>query len=544
MIVGGYPGPAMLISKADTITLANEQTMELLNEDSSWWDGMTVWRGAARAGLANRRSIQLARPSGHVVYEWQAVRLDGSDLLLLGRDATLERRLRHTLTESRQRYKDLVEISSDFAWETGSDGRLVFVSPRGALGFSAEALINRSLHELVIEDDPDSPLPFDSRRQIDCTELWLRCANGEPAYIQSAIRPLFDRCGIWIGARGVCRDLTEQALRSAELSRIRDRERVLNRIVHTLRDQVDAGKALEVATWETTRALGATGCAIHRIGLDGAASLAANAGDQLESRQLTEVLNRLIATATKTTAGLIEHHDNQLTFLVCCSRFRQTINGSVCIWRDAAAPWDDDARELISGVADRIGITHAQLTYQEHLRHLSERDSLTGLFNRRTFLERLEEMLSWRGIGTSALLYIDLDNFKAVNDLRGHHQGDMVLREVAALITNSIRPGDLAGRMGGDEFVVWLARADEQAAIAMTRRLLVGIAGLRQLSANDERPIGMSVGIAVHLSGQDESIAALIERADSAMYKAKLNCKGNFSIAAGYILDETLVKKP
>ena len=69
--------------------------------------------------------------------EWTATLLPDGSLLLFGHDATLERQLRRTLTESRQRYKDLVDISSDFAWECAADGRFVFVSPRGALGFSA-----------------------------------------------------------------------------------------------------------------------------------------------------------------------------------------------------------------------------------------------------------------------------------------------------------------------------------------------------------------------------------------------------------------------
>lgn len=533
-IVVGYPGAAILVTDHDEVLAANVLAGVLLAEDAGWWAGLALWRSAAFSGLPALHSTPLDRPSGPAVYEWTAVPVDGARLLMLGRDATLERQLRLTLTESRQRYKDLVEVSSDFAWETGADGRFVFVSPRGALGWPAEALVGRHPRELAIAGDGagdgDLPLPFETRRPVERAELWLRGADGASVYVQTSAKPLFDGDGGWTGARGVCQDLTAQVLQNAALARTRNRERVLDRIVHTLRDQLDASKALEVAARETTRALEATGCAIHRIAADGGSTLVANFGLPLDGH-----LAGLIRESGQ-SAEPLERRMGPLSVLICRTRFRQNVNGTVSVWRShGTEPWDDDARALISGVADRIGITHAQLAYQEHLRHLSERDSLTGLFNRRTFLERLEEMLGWRDFGTSALLYIDLDNFKAVNDLRGHHQGDEALRAVADLIGAGIRPGDIAGRMGGDEFVLWLARTGEHGAATVARRLLVGIQELQTLSAAADKPLGLSIGIAVHEPGEGEGVAALIERADTAMYQAKTHGKGSFTLAPPHL---------
>ena len=533
-ILAGYPGAAILASGRasgqDEVLAANPLAAAMLAEDPGWWDGLALWRNAALSGLPSLQSTPLARPSGPAVYEWTAVPVGGSLLLMLGRDATLERQLRLALTESRQRYKDLVEVSSDFAWETDADGRFAFVSPRGALGLPAEALVGHHPRELAIGDDADLPLPFETRRPVERAELWLRGADGACVYVQTSAKPLFDGDGTWSGARGVCQDLTAQVLQNAELAKTRNRERVLDRIVHTLRDQLDASKALEVAARETTRALEATGCAIHRIAADGGSTLVANFGLPLDGH-----LAALIRESAQ-SAEPLERRMGPLSILICRTRFRQSVNGTVSVWRPhGTAPWDDDARALISGVADRIGITHAQLAYQEHLRHLSERDSLTGLFNRRTFLERLEEMLGWRDFGTSALLYIDLDNFKAVNDLRGHHQGDEVLRAVAGLIGSGIRPGDLAGRMGGDEFVLWLARTGEHGAAAVARRMIAGIKTLQSLSATPDKPLGLSIGIAVHEPGEGEGVAALIERADTAMYRTKTHGKGDFTLAQPHV---------
>ena len=533
MMITGYPGPAVLVSTEGAVLAMNTWAEALLATDPSWWQNMALWHDSAQIGVTDPRSTQHSGPDGPMFYDWQAVPMSQARLLLLGRDVTLERRLRQTLTESRQRYKDLVEISSDFAWETDQEGRFIFVSQRerGVLGFSVDSLIGLHPRSLMIHDDPDMPLAFESRRPIDRAELWLHSADDSPACVQTSVKPLIDGHGVWRGARGVCREITEQVNRSAELSRIRNRETVLNHISHTLRDQLDAAKALEVAAFESTRALEAIGCAIHRIDGDGSPSLAAAFGNDMDGRLAGGRLSALLE-AVAVAEEAVERQFGDLSLLACHTRFRQVVNGTVCVWRGAAsAPWDDDARTLIAGVADRIGITHAHLAYQERLRHLSERDSLTGLFNRRTFLERLEEMLSWRDFGTSSLLYIDLDNFKAVNDLHGHHQGDKVLGAVSVLIDAGIRPGDLAGRMGGDEFVLWLARTNEQTAVKVVQRLLTGVESLRSLSAGPDHPLGLSIGIAVHYPGLGETASALIERADTAMYQAKLHGKGGYCLA-------------
>ena len=538
-VMAGYPGAVLLVLDGDEVLAANGLASVLLAEDQGWWEELSPWRAAAQAGSAGSRSTQLQRPSGIEVYEWLAVRLDDRRLLLLGNDVTLERQLRQTLTESRQRYKDLVDISSDFAWETGPDGCFVFVSPRGALGYPAEALVGRSPRDLVIasegEEGADLALPFDAERPVDRAEIWLRRADGNAAHVQTTVKPLFDSRNCRIGARGVCRDFTEQTLRLNELSRTRNRERVLNHIVHTLRDQLDAAKALEVAARETTRAISASGCVIHRLETDGAGTIAASFGEPATAGFPGDWPGDWLLSALPgivTTAEPLEYRMGAVSVLACRTRFRQTVNGTVCVWREAdGVPWDEDALQLIAGVADRIGITHAQLAYQDRLRHLSERDSLTNLYNRRTFLERLEEMLTWRDFGPSSLLYIDLDNFKAVNDLRGHREGDAVLRAVAGLISQGIRPGDLCGRLGGDEFLLWLARSEEEGGVTVAKRLLAGIETLRSLSAGPERPLGLSIGIAVHIPNTQESVTALIERADTAMYQAKVHGKGSYCVA-------------
>ncbi|TWA90762.1 PAS domain S-box-containing protein/diguanylate cyclase (GGDEF)-like protein [Azospirillum brasilense] len=528
-LLAAFPGPAIRLDSAHAVAAANAAADELLCAGGRWLADIQGWLAmcSVAPGL---RSLPVELPRGVMIVEWAATPLPDGEILLLGRDATLERQLRQTLIESRRRYKDLVEVSSDFAWETGSDGRFVFVTPKGALGYTSDALIGRNPKDLAVAEWGDLPLPFDSRRPVDQAELWLKRVDDLPAcFVVSAV-PLFGPQGEWMGARGVCRETTEQVLRSAELARVRNREKMLAHIVHTLRDQLDAQKALHVAAVETARALGADGCRIYRATEAGALRPAADFAAEIPQ----ELLSDLLPPVLEEIAGSEDPHELTLganRLLAARTEHRQAVNGAVVIWRgDDSDPWDDEDRMLLSGVADHIGIAHAHLAYQERLRRLSERDGLTGLFNRRTFFERLEEVLDRPDTGPSALLYVDLDNFKAVNDLHGHQQGDAVLKAIGGLLTNGVRPGDLPGRLGGDEFVLWLGRTDEGQAVAVAERLLAGMAALRHLSASPDKPLGLSIGIAVHRVGR-ETVQELTDRADSAMYDAKKRGKGHYAVA-------------
>ncbi|MCW2245992.1 diguanylate cyclase (GGDEF)-like protein/PAS domain S-box-containing protein [Azospirillum fermentarium] len=536
-IVGSFPGAAMRLDAGGGIVAANPAAEELSGSDGAWLADVRHWLTSASVA-PGVRAVPVEAARGAMVIEWSAVPLADGGALLLARDATLERQLRHTLTESRQRYKDLVEASSDFAWETGGDGRFVFVTPKGALGYGADALIGRHPRELCVEEWGDLPLPFDTQRPVDQSELWLKGADGSMSCVVASAVPLYSPSGRWLGARGVCRDITEQVMRSAELARVRNRERLLSHIVHTLRNQLDAGEALRVATAETARALGADGCRVYRGGGcgDGVAALevmedfCAATPPELAGAALMPLLEQA-AVSDEPAAGAIGAY----RLLACVTEHQQALNGALVVWRaDDAEPWDDDDRHLIAGVADHIGIAHAHLAYQDRLRRLSERDGLTGLFNRRTFFERMGEQLERPDTGPSALLYVDLDNFKAVNDLHGHQQGDAVLKAIGTLLTGGVRPGDLPGRLGGDEFVLWVGRTDEDSARVVAERLLNGIAGLRHLSASPEKPLGLSIGIAVYHPGLGETVQELTDRADTAMYAAKGRGKGNYAFAGPY----------
>lgn len=165
---------------------------------------------------------------------------------------------------------------------------------------------------------------------------------------------------------------------------------------------------------------------------------------------------------------------------------------------------------------------HEETVQRQDLRHLATRDDLTGLVNRRCFLETVEQALRRieRFPEPAALLYIDLDHFKTVNDRAGHAVGDRVLAAVAARLDQAVRGGDVVGRIGGDEFAVLIERmaAPGEAAV-VARRIQESLGGTVEVDGR-YWPIAASVGIAMAHS-EGDSAAALLARADQAMYAAK-----------------------
>jgi diguanylate cyclase (GGDEF)-like protein len=163
--------------------------------------------------------------------------------------------------------------------------------------------------------------------------------------------------------------------------------------------------------------------------------------------------------------------------------------------------------------------------------HRANHDAMTGLANRAMFEEMLVQQLAiCHRTGTRlALIYIDLDGFKAINDVHGHAIGDEVLRTVATRIANAIRKSDLAVRLGGDEFAVVLSHAGLDAAQALAEKL-IEILSMRYSIETLTLEISASIGIAAYPESATAG-EALLQRADEAMYKAKAAGKQCYVVA-------------
>lgn len=169
------------------------------------------------------------------------------------------------------------------------------------------------------------------------------------------------------------------------------------------------------------------------------------------------------------------------------------------------------------------------------LQELLMRDMLTGLPNRRALMEALPEAMSraHRLDRPCAVMFLDMDGFKAINDSRGHEEGDELLRRFGKRILENIRETDVAARLAGDEFVVVLELLNDAAEAEVKAQRLLAQLCRPYVLAGGAVEVGASIGIALHLPRDPEAPGRLLARADQAMYAAKRKGKGCIAVCAG-----------
>jgi len=527
-VLADHPGPVLLVGIDGTVSARNLPAAPLEHRlRTEGLPAVTAMVAAVTAGTGSQNFKVSDDDTGGTV-DLAAIPVNRRLAMLIGRDVSLDQNLRTALVDSRQRYKDLVEISSDFAWETGPTGLFVFVSTAGALGYDPDELVGRPAERfLVVPEAMAVVSPFVAREPLQGIEVRFRCADGSVATLEASAAPLFDDRGRWSGARGVCRDVTEARMRDAELARARGRERLTTYIVRTIRDEIEPDRMLDAAAQALTRALSADGCALFRIVPGAGLDLAVRVGHEVPERVVDDLREAIVDSRGPVLAEIDEG-----SALAHQLSYHQEMNGTVVLWRaGAAAAWDDEEVGLLVEVADQLGIALQQVAAHEHLRVLSSTDAMTGLLNRRAFDDALAARLEQQDGRFGTLVYVDLDNFKKVNDTRGHQVGDRALIHLAAILKRQAGPDDLVARLGGDEFALWLEGVGAAGAALRAEALLEAGQELLAYSGDDAHPIGLSIGMAVREPGSDETREAVIARADAVMYEIKHGGKGWYRLA-------------
>lgn len=536
-LLHGYPGPIALIDAGGQAYAVNEQAATLapaLNGPLRP-QAIPLIARAAEAGSAQSNLLRLGGDKASLAIDLTIIPMgpagsEGLTYLALGRDATLDRNLREALIESRRRYKDLVECSSDFVWETDREGNFAFVTARGALGFAPERLIGKPARSLIDRRRPQpDPFPFEAREPTQEIEVWLRDSRGEPSCLIASSLPMLSPEGDWQGARGVCRDITDTRKRDEALAIVRAREQLLAAMVKTIRDEVEPVRLLESASTALMSALNATTCWIYRPDASGTLQRAGLYGKAIIAPEDADKAIREAVASDR------DPELEGIASLVLPTRYRHGMNGAICVARVDRRRWSDDDRILLAGIADQLGIAFEQIDTHERLVDLARTDGLTGLLNRRALAEDLEARLgALRKQGGSALLfYVDLDNFKAINDGKGHAQGDEALKAVASVLTGFARERGLAGRLGGDEFSLWLEGVGAAEAEAEVKALQAAAKPLLAFSARPDLPFTFSIGAVVVDPASARDIEELFTRADAAMYGVKRTGKGRYAIIGG-----------
>ncbi len=178
---------------------------------------------------------------------------------------------------------------------------------------------------------------------------------------------------------------------------------------------------------------------------------------------------------------------------------------------------------FFSSLLKKLNATNAELAkLAARLRTMATHDALTGLPNRQLFLEELTHELSsaQRHVQKAALLFIDLDGFKDVNDTLGHQAGDVMLKTISTRLLSHVRKIDLVARLGGDEFVILLTDLDRDTAARVTHKLIHDIANPIEIDGHS-LAVTASIGIAIFDPDHGATADDLMDKADAAMYRSK-----------------------
>jgi diguanylate cyclase (GGDEF)-like protein len=217
------------------------------------------------------------------------------------------------------------------------------------------------------------------------------------------------------------------------------------------------------------------------------------------------------------------------------------VSGSITACSLVARTFDHDDVEVLEALALHAGMALRDAHSVEAMSKALT-DVLTNLPNRRLFIDRLGESLAkaQRRGHTSAVVFVDLDGFKSINDGRGHGAGDHVLVEVARRLVACLSSADLAARWGGDEFVLLIEGADQAAAVASAQRIATALAAPISYGGA-ELQVGATIGIYI-TSGEESDPELLVRRADIAMYHGKTNGRGRIEVFVP-ALEEAVVQR-
>jgi diguanylate cyclase (GGDEF)-like protein len=455
-----------------------------------------------------------------------------SDAIVEGLPAWADATLRRALLDSRQRWRDLVTMAADIAYETDEWGHFVFIMPNPTLGWTTDVLIGQPAELLLATPIAgDGFNPFRVTTPVRRRRAWLKRADGSAAMLAFSAAPLFDAENRIVGTRGLGVDWTEIDAQAGRISASLRRGEVLDHILWRMGQEVMAPRMMQSALDALMNALGAEGAAVIDLrGLDQSPVMHRSGGG---ADELAPEAAKLLAAANE-PAEAIAADGRPLLCAICHTRFGA--HAGVALWRaPGSRGWDSEDRLLIDTASSLIRMVLEHEAIQQEMARQARTDPLTGLLNRRAFMEELARHIDRldREGQPGTLMFADLDYFKPVNDRLGHETGDQVLECTANILRNIVRPSDLVARLGGDEFALWMNGADHMTAAERADRLCTIIPqGLHEIAGDQEPSPSVSIGIASREAGSNEPIDSLLRRADLAMYEVKRSGRGHWRVAA------------
>jgi diguanylate cyclase (GGDEF)-like protein/PAS domain S-box-containing protein len=493
----------------------------------------------------------------HTIYNKATFnRSDGAVAGLIGTitDVTGMKEAEAALRASETRFRGLTELSTDFYWEQDAEFRFTRLEGRTAGQdpvANREFLIGKTRWEARAE--PLTGTWDDHRRLLEAREPFydfeMRVVDhgGRERFLSTSGRPCFDANGVFQGYQGSARDISarkrEERLLKVEhsvtraLAEAESASSGLQSVIRTLCETLGwpCGRYFyadaEAGLLRFGEAWGAPGSAVERF-LEESRDVVYRPGQGLSGRVWesgrplwsNEASKDPRASGTSRRSGAVL--GVALVFPV--NSEGRTIGVLSLSGHEFREP-DERLLEAIRVIGSQIGQFLQRKQAEEKIQHMAQHDALTGLPNRALLLDRIGQAIAQaqRKRGVLALLFIDLDRFKTVNDSLGHQVGDRLLQSVAGRLEACIRGSDTIARIGGDEFVVLLGDLEEpEDARHVAQKVLDALAEPATIDAH-ELKVTPSVGICAY-PHDGEDVESLMRNADTAMYHAKQMGRNNF----------------
>ncbi len=504
-------------SCAAAVYLARHITVADIDTDALWEHRREA---AQQASLRSAWSTPIVASDGQVVgtlavYRSQSGIPSGRDHELMARMAqiagiAIERRgAEDALRNSEVKFRGLFESMMEGVYQTSRDGRVLVANPAfvNLMGYeSAEELYQVPVSTLYwYPGDRDTFVRrVESEGELRNEEYILRRKGGSMLVVMESSRVVRDKQGRVTGYEGTLTDITERKKAETAMFQAKERAQVTLQSIGDAVITTDSDGRIDymnpvaesLTGWENREAQG------QLIGE------VLTAVDEATREASESPVMRCLREGQ--VLGLAEH-----TVLV-------NRRGQELAIQDSAAPIRDRAGNLIGAVMVFHDVSKERRLHRA-LHYQASHDALTGLINRREFENRLTaavENARQEAGGRHALLYLDLDQFKLVNDTCGHPAGDQLLKQITAVLQSRVRSADTLARLGGDEFGILLQSCSLDQAQRIAENLRQAIRDYRFIWQDGMLEVGVSIGI-VEITRETPTVANVMSAADVACYSAK-----------------------
>lgn len=425
-------------------------------------------------------------------------------------DITERKQFQETLQNSEERFKTVADFTYDWEYWRGLDKEFVYLSPSceritgySQVEFMADpGLIDNITHpaDRVLMENHLADYQDDTEHLLD---FRIIRKDGEVRWIAHGCRPVYGKNGAFLGRRVSNRDITER--KQAEAALIEAKEQLALAL-----------EASSLSIWDFDISSGTVFLDTGWATLMGEPpGISVKSVDEVVKNIFPKDARRVIQAISDTMKGVTPVFQEELRY--------KTAAGT---WKWIRCSGKVVERNTEGGAIRAIGTNldiHERKTAEEKIRQLAYYDTLTELPNRRLLLDRIHQALfQARRYGRSlAIMFLDLDNFKTVNDTLGHEGGDELLKEVARRLAGCIRTGDTLSRQGGDEFVIVLAEIAKPADTKLVAQKILDTLRNPVQIANLELTATVSIGISIYPDDGTDDVNEMLKQADNAMYMAK-----------------------